>query len=102
MRYHHHARRKTDGDLYVRASTDCHAHSYCTAGFKAMPSSLAARSTKCGPSRTSRARKTISALPSATTSFACCGIVIVRTHSNVWVCLLDRLCEWNLVGKRRK
>jgi len=91
-----------DGDLYVRASTDCHARSYrsyCTAGFKAMPSSLVARSTKCGQSRTSRASKTISALPSATTSFACCGIVIVRTHSNIWVCLLDRLCECNVVPR---
>ena len=63
----------------MRASTDGQARSYCAAGFTARPSSLAARKTKCGSRRNSRARKTTSALPTASTSFACRGVVIMPT-----------------------
>jgi hypothetical protein len=63
----------------MRASTPGHARLYCTAGFTATPSSLAARKTNCGSRKSSRARETRSALPSANMSFACCGVVIIPT-----------------------
>ena len=71
---------KRNGEaFYARAtrSTPYHARLYCTAGFIVTPSSLAARRTKCGSRKNSRASRTRSALSSATRSFACCGAVII-------------------------
>ena len=65
--------------FYARVSTICHAPSYCTADFTTTPSSLAARRTKSGWRKSSRASRTRSALPSATRSFGCCDVVIIPT-----------------------
>ena len=69
--------------FYMRASTPGHARSYCTAGLTATPSSLAARKTKCGSRKNWRASETMSALPSANMSFACCGDVIIPTAPTI-------------------
>ena len=55
------------------------ARSYCTAGLRATPSSLAARITKCGSRKNSRASETMSAFPSTNTKFACFAVVISPT-----------------------
>lgn len=55
------------------------ARSYCTAGLRATPSSLAARITKCGSRKNSRAREMMSAFPSTNTKFACFAVVISPT-----------------------